>query len=415
MSKKFKLVEAPIDYGDYPERMDPRTERKVSSPENPFAKALRGGASDVEKLIGSRFKKVVDKLKSATGIEDLSNSYVMSELIGEMTSYVRRIVPLESRHKEELEKLAIELALDITEVDENWYKIEALLNRSPINVSNFRKKKEEQPKFEIPSSFEVEELTDEEKFELEKAKRNIINAIIQGSAKKGHYIFQLPNVKARLDEINPSLYTMYSKVMAINDLLYFTMEQMIEQMSETGSGVAGKSQTMSNDDSDDENAPDIKIVAEGLIFPILIHEIIKGIEEAKGKYGLPEDPEMAMKVMGQTDVLSQEPMQLRIGPELVEKIKFALPAEVFEPQNKGLISFFQTELYSLPAKEFLDIISDVVSENDTENRRGMKKFNDLLKIAKNKKNQYDESKKSSDSDDDDDDEDFKSFLKDLNL
>jgi hypothetical protein len=337
----------------------------------------------------------------------------MSQLVGEMMGYVRPIVNIESRHKAELERLAIEIALDITEVEEDWYKIEALLNRAPINVSNFRKKKEEEPKFEIPSNFDVEELTDEEKFELEKAKRNIINAIVQGSAKKGHYAFQMPNVKSKLDAIDPSLYRMYSKVMAINDLLYFTVEDMIEQMSQTGSGVAGKTQTMSNDD-DDENAPEIKIVAEGLFFPILVHEIVKGIEEAKGKYGLPEDPEMAMKVMGQTDVLSQEAMQLRIGPELVEKIKFALPAEIFEPENKGLISFFQTELYSLPAKEFLDVISDVVSENDAENRKGMKKFNDLLKIAKNKKSQYDKSKKSTDSGDDEDEE-FGSFLKDLNL
>ena len=415
MSKKFKLAEAPIDYGDYPERMDPKPEKRVSSPENPFAKALRGGVSDVEKLIGSRFKKVVDKLKAATGIEDLSNRYIISQLVSEMMGYVHRITSIESRNKQELENLATEIALDVTEVEQDWYKIEALLNRAAINVSNFRKKKEEQPKFEIPSSFDVEELTDEEKFELEKAKRNIINAIIQGSSKKGHYSFQLPKVKSKLDEIDPSLYTMYSKVMAINDLLYFTMDDFIEAASNTGSGVAGKSQTMSNDDEDDdENAPDIKIVAEGLIFPILVHEIIKGIEEAKAKYGLPKDPEMAMKVMGQTDVLSQEPMQLRIGPELVEKIKFALPAEIFEPENKGLISFFQTELYSLPAKEFLDVISDIVSENDAENRNGIKKFNDLLKIAKNKKNQYDKSKKSSDSDDEDD-EDFKSFLKDLNL
>jgi hypothetical protein len=107
-------------------------------------------------------------------------------------------------------------------------------------------------------------------------------------------------------------------------------------------------------------------------------------------------------------------MQLRIGPELVEKIKFALPAEIFEPENKGLISFFQTELYSLPAKEFLDVISDVVSDNDVENRKGMKKFSDLLKIAKNKKSQYDKSKKSTDSGDDEDEE-FGSFLKDLGL
>lgn len=414
MSKKFKLAEAPIDYGDYPERMDPETEKKVSSPENPFAKALRGGVSDVEKLIGSRFKKVVDKLKAATGIEDLSNHEVTSSLVKDLFNNINSVVQIESRYKEELTELAIKLAIDAADAEEDWYEIEARLNPIGVDTSKFRLKKEAPPKFQPSTSFEMDTLTDEEKFELEKAKRNIINAIVQGSSKKGHYIFQLPEVKEKLDEINPSLYDFYSKIMAVNDIMYFTMDKLIEAASKTGRGVAGKVQTMSNDDEDDENAPDIKIVAEGLMFPILVHEIIKGIEEAKAKYGLPKDPEMAMKVMGQTDVLSQEPMQLRIGPELVEKIKFALPAEIFEPENKGLISFFQTELYSLPAKEFLDVISDIVSENDAENRNGIKKFNDLLKIAKNKKNQYDKSKKSSDSDDEDD-EDFKSFLKDLNL
>lgn len=412
MSKKSKIVEAPIDYGDYPERMDPKTEKKVSSSENPYAKALRGGVSDVERLIGSRFKKVVDKLKTATGIDNLSDNHIMHQLIGEMMGYVPRIVSIESRHKDELEALAIELALDAAEVEKDWYEIEARLNREEIDVSNFRMKKEKKPEFEIPTNFDIEQLTDEEKFELEKNKRNIINAIVQGSAKKGHYIFQLPDVKSKLDAIDPSLYMMYSKVMAINDLMYFTMEQMIELMSETGSGVAGKTQVTGNDD-DNESAPDLKIIANGLMFPILVHEIIKGIEEAKGKYGLPEDPEIAAKVMGQTDVLSQEPMQLRIGPELVEKIKFSLPAEIFEPENKGLISFFQTELYSLPASEFLDVISDIVSENDADNRKGIKKFNDLLKVAKNKKSEYDKSKNPTETNDDD--KDLGLFLRDLGL
>ena len=67
-----------------------------------------------------------------------------------------------------------------------------------------------------------------EELELEKHKRNIINAIIQGAAKKGHYLFQKPDVKARLDAIDPSLYRDYLGIMAINDFMYFTMEQMIE-------------------------------------------------------------------------------------------------------------------------------------------------------------------------------------------
>ena len=66
-----------------------------------------------------------------------------------------------------------------------------------------------------------------------------------------------------------------------------------------------------------EEKPDTKIMATGLIFPILCHEIIKGLEEAKGRHGLPSEPGMRQKVLGQTDILSNEPMQLRIGPEIV--------------------------------------------------------------------------------------------------
>jgi hypothetical protein len=80
--------------------------------------------------------------------------------------------------------------------------------------------------------------------------------------------------------------------MAVNDFMYFTMEQMIEMMSQTGQGVAGKVEL--DPDADEEEGDeeggrrsesDTKIVAVGMIFPILCHEIIKGIEEAKGRHG----------------------------------------------------------------------------------------------------------------------------------
>jgi hypothetical protein len=86
---------------------------------------------------------------------------------------------------------------------------------------------EDEKKLQFPS-FDLDDLTDEEILELEKHKRNIINALIQGAAKKGHYLFQKPEVKARLDAIDPSLYGDYLGIMAINDFIYFSMEQMIE-------------------------------------------------------------------------------------------------------------------------------------------------------------------------------------------
>jgi hypothetical protein len=423
-------IKEQIDYGNRPERMDPNLERKLRSGENIYSDnpSFKKGSDDVQRLVSSRFGKVADKLKEVTGNQNISSQQVQAMIYREMMSKVPTIIQIESRHKEELENLAIEACLEETEVPSDWYEIAARLNRQPIDVSNFRyqpeKEKEdeeedEENKLEIPS-FDVEDLTDEEVFELEKHKRNIINAIIQGAAKKGHYIFQKPEVRAELDRIDTRLYPAYLGIMAINDFLYFTMEQMIEMMSQTGNGVAGKVELQDNDSDDEEGGgeegeekPDTKIVADGLIFPILCHEIIKGVEESAGRHGLPQDTELAQKVMGQTDLLSNEPMQLRIGPEIVEKLRMVLPDEMFNDSNKGLINWFKVELYKLEAKEFLNIIGDVISTDESKNKKATRRFEELMKEAMKMKEEYDsykESKGEEPDSDDVDDDDLKDFL-----
>ncbi len=409
-------IKEQINYGDRPERMDPRLERKLSSPEGMYATspAMKKGAKDVERLVSSRFGKVADKLKQVTGIEDISSQQVQGMIFQEMMSKVPMITRIEGQHREELEELAKEASLEETQVPEDWFTIEALLNRSPINIQDFRmqatkpekKEKSDNPEQPEVPSFDVEDLTDEEVMELEIHKRNMINAIVQGAAKKGHYIFQKPEVKARLDEIDPRLYPAYLGIMSINDFMYFSMEQMIENMSRTGSGVAGKVklENKSEDEIEDEGeeSPDTKIVAEGLIFPILCHEIIKGIEESIARHGLPEDPEMSQQVRSFTDVLSNEPMQLRIGPEIVEKIRFALPDEMFDDVNKGLVPWFYSILYKTPAKEFLEIIGNAISEDESKVKKATSVFKEIMRKAQESKSEYDSFKGEEGSDDDDD-------------
>jgi hypothetical protein len=418
-------IKEQLDYGDRPERMDPRLERKLASPESLYAQnpAMKKGVEDVQRLISNRFQKVAEKLSEVTGIEDLSSQQVQGMVYQEMMRKLPTIMRIEGAHREELEELAKEAALEETEIPADWYEIEALLNRQPINTGNFRmnpedeedEEEDEDEKPEIPS-FDVEDLTDEELLELEKHKRNIINAIIQGAAKKGHYLFQKPEIKARLDAIDPSLYRDYLGIMSINDFLYFSMEQMIEMMSQTGQGVAGKVELKNNDDDEEgdegeegEEKPDTKIVAEGMIFPILCHEIIKGLEEAKGRYGLPKDPSLRQKVQGQVDTLSNEPMQLRIGPEIVEKLRFALPDEMYDESNKGLINWFHTLLYQIPAQEFLEIIGNAISQDESKVKRATSKFKEIMKEAQQLKSDFEnyQEEEGSDSDDygDDDDED----------
>jgi hypothetical protein len=426
-----KKIQEQINYGDRPERMDPSLERKLSDPQGLYAQnpAMKKGTKDVERLVSSRFGKVADKLKQVTGNQNISSKQVQAMIYQEMMMRLPNIMRIEGRHRDELEQLAVEASLEESQVPEDWFQIEPYLNREPIDVSNFRYEPEDnedeeeedgEEKVNIPS-FDVEDLTDEEVLELEKHKRNIINAIIQGAAKKGHYLFQKPEVKARLDAIDPSLYRDYLGIMAINDFLYFTMEQMIEMMSQTGQGVAGKVELDDADgeegDEGGEEKPDTVIKAYGAIFPILCHEIIKGIEEGKGRHGLPKDQGLRQKVQGQVDLLSNEPMQLRIGPEIVEKIRFALPDEMFDDDNKGLINWFHIQLYQIPAEEFLDIIGNAISEDQSKVRKATRRFEEIMKEAQELKQEYDDYKEESgsDSDDDDDEDDIDDFLGSLGI
>ena len=418
-------IKEQIDYKGRPERMDPNLERKLKDPESLYGKnpAMKKGEKDVQRLVTSRFLKVADKLKEIRGYEKLTPN-VLQQIYNEEMEKLPTIMRIEGQHREELEALSIETAMDETQVPEGWVDIEARLNRQAIDTSNFRYEPEEEPEEDEKEkqerlanfSFDVEDMTPEEELEIEKHKRNIINALIQGAAKRGHYSFQKPEIRAKLDAIDPRLYPAYLGIMAVNDMLYFTMEQAIEAMSQTGQGVAGKVELDPDGDDDEgeegggdeggENESDTKIVADGMIFPILCHEIIKGIEEAKGRHGLPQDAEMRQKVQGQTDVLSNEPMQLRIGPEIYDKLRLAIPDEMYSESNKGLINWFQILLYQIPAEEFLKIIGNSISEDPSTVKKATQRFREIMKEAQQMKQEFEDYKESEgiDSDEDDDDE-----------
>ena len=415
-----------IDYGNTPERMDPNLERKLASPDSLYATnpAMKKGAADVQRLVSNRFQKVTDKLRQVTGIQDLSSKQVQKMLYKDMMRKFPDIMRIEAAHKDELIELAIQSSLDEGEVPEGRYQIEANLGM-PDN-GNFRMEPEDEEdeeedkeeKLKFPS-FDLDELTDEEILELEKHKRNIINALIQGAAKKGHYLFQKPEVKSRLDAIDPSLYRDYLGIMAITDFLYFNFEVAIEHMAQTAQGIAGKVEL---DDADEEEGeegeeqPDTKIIATGIFFPILCHEIIKGLEEAKGRAGLPSDSNLRAKVLGQTDVLSNEPMQLRIGPEIVEKLRFALPDDIFNPEYKGLINFFHVLLYQIEAKEFLEVIGNAISEDSSKISKAKKRFEEIVEEAKQMQEEFEDYKEDEDIDpDSNDDDDLDDFLNSLGI
>jgi hypothetical protein len=400
--------------------MDPRLASKLKDPEGLYGQnpAMRKGPADVERLVSTRFQKVAEKLSQVTGIQDLSSKQVQSMVYQEMMRKIPAIIRIESRHKDELEQLAIEASLEETETPDDWYQIEANLGMPTSQGFRMGNQGEEQGEEEMDfgSEFDLDQLTKNEQLELEKHKRNIINAIILGAAKKGHYLFQKPSIKSKLDAIDPSLYNDYLGIMAINDFLYFSMEQLIEMMSQSGQGIAGKAQLGDADEEYEEEGVDTKITATGLIFPILCHEIVKGLEEAKGRHGLPQDADTRQKVQQTTDTLANEPMQLRIGPEIVEKIRFSLPDEIFDESNRGLINWFYISLYKLPADEFLEIIGNIISSDNSKVNRGKDSFREIMREAQNLKEEFENYKEEEGIESDEEDEDdINDFLRGLGI
>lgn len=435
-----KIVkEAPVDYGDYPERMDPRAQSKIEDPEGLYAKnrAFRKGARDVERIAGTRFKEIVDYVKRYYGAEgNITEPSVKRSIQMEQMNAVRQAMSIEPQHREALRDLAVEISskesgwmpydITISEALEqglitkkrsenggtiyeyDFFNLLTFLGEQPIDPGQFQMNPKEKKKLELPPnfSFDVDELTPDEIRQLEIEKRNVINALIQGTGKRGQFAYQM--FKDRLDEIDPRLYPIYNKIMSANDLMYFTDEQLIEMLGGNAAGSSGQSDEDEDENEGGENNDEEDNVdtfyANGLIFPILLHELFKTFAMIPSREQWRDmDPSMAQDVMGQTDVFSNEPMQFRVGGELVRKLRSLLPDELtIEPEGKKYGPYFERILYGIPAEEFLkDIMANVVSDDDSDNNKARRKFEEILQRAKREYEKYQNGEDEEEDDDDD--------------
>jgi len=419
-----KIVkEAPVDYGDYEERMHPRSQAKVEDPEGIYAKnrGFRKGVSDVERVTGKRFKEIVDYVKRYYGTDrNLTDPQVKLSIQMAQMDAVRQVMGIEPEHREQLRDLAVEIAAK----EEGWlpyaksmeqaiedglvakekkqggveYQFDFInvltfLGEQGIDPNMFQMKPKEPKKLELPKnfSFDIDELTPEEERQLEIEKRHVINALIQGKGKRGQFAYQM--FKNRLDEIDPRLYDLYNKIMGANDLMYFTDQDLIEALGGNAAGASGKMDPDEDEDEDgggDEEENDTYF-ANGVIFPILLHELFKVFSVPTSQSQWDDvDPGIAQDVVDAADSLENEPMQYRVGGELVRKLRTLLPDDlVLVPKNRVYMPFFEQALYSVPAEDFLkNIIANVVSEDKEDNNKAKRRFEEIYKKAKSEYEKY---------------------------
>lgn len=384
------INEAPIDY-DGPERMDPSIERKILGKETPYSNhpAMPKMSRDFIELVSSkRFKDTVTKLRSALttsvgSTASLTTGNPLTNLLMLVQSALSQSMRIERDNKQTLEKLAVALVTKELSIPKGALQFDAKivgLGESE-STQNMRRQSEEPSREEMTDLFkdaanhenDIEAFLDAmDTFDKEKAKRRLINSLIGGAAKKGQYMYHL--VSEKLNEIHPDLIELYTITTAIIDHLYWLYpEETIEAMSGRGGGEAGTSEI--NNETDPPT-----VIARGINFPTLVHELIKGVYEVFGTHGLPDDPRQAEMIMGSQDTVPAEAWDLKLGPVFWELLQKSYPIEILSEEDMKYIQHYLfMRISAMPADDFFELFREVLEEKPAGREKIQRMVNEIVK------------------------------------
>ena len=334
------------------ERMHSKLEEDLASDRHSLGKHPVFPEGDehsfTQKIMGERFNEICKRYKRAFDVDTIFNLQVMKE----MMPIVYETIALESKHKKSLEELAIKMIREEYNMDEDVVEIVAELTP---NISLEGTKKNEKP---APvEGMEFESHDDMVNATNEVYKRRFLNAMTQGAAKKCNHMFHM--VDDELTNMDPRLPNKYNKMMSSADYMYYIIPKMD---NEVNAGVVRvEFPTIEN--------PKAKIHAQAMVFPVLIHEIVKGVMELLSAHGLPKDKNMANYVINKADFLAAEPWDMRLGPGVWGRYTNMIPAEDF-----NLKHHVYSELAALPANEFHNQMREIMAGT----KKGHKIINEIL-------------------------------------
>jgi len=356
-----RLSEMAMDF-ETPDRPDPDIQGKLQTGDTPLKKVPlpttgREPNQNFQELLGSeRYKQTVERVRRYAGLgagQRVQDPNTQMSLVRTAMAAVARIGDIEGQHLEELEQLAIELVTKEMGIPEGAVQWDVKIERP--NLEGFKRDQEgeEEPQ-QVNPEIEIQLATDLEKLNLERAKRRLVNAIIQGSAAKGQYMFHL--VEPALTRITGTneIINLYGILMSILDIQYWQYpDEMIK---------GGIEQSVEGKEEVDRNTEPPTIYARASNFPVLVHEIIKGVMELFSHQAEPEDKEMFQQVMELEDTLEKEVWDLRLGPPIWERIREQFPEDVLTDETKyGLQSWILVEIFKLEPKKFLVLTREIIS------------------------------------------------------
>jgi hypothetical protein len=287
------------------------------------------------------------KGKSGDSLRQMLGNKNLRSAMSRTGDLLNELMQAEDEYRDELEMVAAQMVTDAFPIiDYANIKIDGKI---VTNQSDF--KMQAPPPQDDPTSPDFGE-DDPEKM---KAKRRIINGITQGASVRGSFWFLM--FKEYLDAINPELVDKYNEILKLAFGIYDDENAiaMMLAMLAQGQKIQGGESEMEYDEENEQ----FVIKAAALCFPMLVHEIIKGLYEIVGTEGFGADKEKNQAIVGAVDKLSNEPRDFQYG-------KFIFDALNDLYKNSGINDarvreLFFAEVYKLIDDEFFSFIENAVN------------------------------------------------------
>jgi hypothetical protein len=270
---------------------------------------------------------------------------------GETMRLASEIARAERGYQDELEQLAIEVVKDAYPiVDKYNIKIDAKIEPMSQNTAI--------PKGEFTDQPGEGEYSPEEKEDMD-AKRRLINALTQGAGVRGSRTFVL--MKDYLDSIDSSLIDKYTKAldMALGQYDDETAIARVLSRLASSDNLPGGSSLPKYD----KDKKQWTVVARAINFPILVHEIVKGIYSVIGSRGWSKNKALNQATVASVDKLKNEPEDLRYGKFMLDAIsdainKFYNKSNISDPYVRDI---FIAKLVELPYPQLRDFIQNAIN------------------------------------------------------
>jgi hypothetical protein len=294
------------------------------------------------------------KGKSGESLKQMLGDKELQQVMRRSTQLLPEIIDAEDGYRDALEAVAVSMVEDAYPIiDYANIKVDAQI----VSMGDIKLPEPKEDEEEITPDFGDD---DPEKM---KAKRRIINGVTQGASIRGAFAFLL--FREYLDVLSPDLVDKYQEILKLSFGIYDNEDAVAMLLA-----MIAQKQNMPGGSSEmvyDENEEQFVIKARAICFPMLVHEIVKGLYEIVGTQGFGADKEKNKSIIGQVDKLENEPRDLQYGKFVYDALnKLYIDANVNDPRVREL---FFAEVYKLDDDEFIPFVDNAVSEKLTPQQK----------------------------------------------